>query len=423
MPELRELIRRKRHGGALDAAELRWLVDEAVAGRVPDYQLAAWLMACCFTHLNATETLALTAAFVGSGEQLVWNNVTRPLVDKHSTGGVGDKVSLALAPWLAAAGLALPKMSGRGLGHTGGTLDKLAAIPGFRTDLDQPAMQRLLDSVGCCIAAQSPTLVPADKLFYALRDATETVDELGLIVASIMSKKLACGAQHIVLDVKCGSGAFFPNPPAAQAFAAMAARIGREAGRNVACVIAPMEQPLGRAVGNALEVQEAAGLLSGGQDSPELRAACLELGVAALELVHGATADHGTLLLDLLESGAAWESFQRWVAAQGGDWAAFEHGAASAAAHYRQVTVTATSAGRLERLDALTVGLLACDLGAGRRNKEDVIDPWVGVECLAKVGDSVEPGQELARLTVMPQEPRTDEQLAAAYLAAAGFAV
>jgi pyrimidine-nucleoside phosphorylase len=426
--DMRAVIRRKRDGGEHSAAELEQLVQAAVGKRVPDYQLSAWLMAVRLRGLSEAETFALTKAFVDSGASLSWDGLDRPVVDKHSTGGVGDKVSLALAPWLAAAGLAVPKMSGRGLGHTGGTLDKLAAIPGFSTELNQAGMQRLLEEVGCCIASQSSGLVPADKLFYALRDATETVEELGLIAASVMSKKLACGAPNIVLDVKCGGGAFFPALQQAREFAELACRIGAAAGRRVSCVISAMDQPLGRAVGNALEVQEAAALLNGRRDSPELREACLALGEEALRVAAGSAASpapgqggkgapaQNPPLADLLASGAAGECFHRWVAAQGGDWAAFEQQAADAARHYRQVEVCAPRAGWIAGINALAVGELACDLGAGRRSKDDVIDPWVGIQCLVKTGEQVAAGQPLARLTVRPDNPRSDSELQRSYL-------
>jgi thymidine phosphorylase len=443
--DMRTLIRRKRDGLEHSAAELQDMVQAAVAGAVPDYQLSAWLMAVCFTHLSEAETFALTQSFVDSGETLRWDGLDRPVVDKHSTGGVGDKVSLALAPWLAAAGLAVPKMSGRGLGHTGGTLDKLAAIPGFDTGLDQAGMRRLLREVGCCIASQSAALVPADQLFYALRDATETVEERGLIAASVMSKKLACGAPGIVLDVKCGRGAFFRDAAAARDFAELACRIGAQAGRRVSCVLSPMDQPLGRAVGNALEVKEAADLLSGRRDSPELREACLALGAEALRIAaatsppagpdggapgpvglelapaadDAAWAEHARPLLErLLVSGAAWQHFQRWIAAQGGDWAEFERQAEEERGRCRQVMVRAEARGWIAGLDALAVGELACDLGAGRRTKDDIINPWVGIECLAKTGERVEAGQAIARLTVQPDDARKDGVLSEAYLAA-----
>jgi pyrimidine-nucleoside phosphorylase len=419
---IRDLIRAKRNGERHGAEELAWLVDEAVAGRIPDYQLSTWLMAVCFQHLNDDEATALTDAFVASGETLNWDGVSRPMVDKHSTGGVGDKVTLALVPWLAAGGLGVCKMSGRGLGHTGGTIDKLAAIPGFRTGLEMKDIRRILDDCGCCVAQQSPKLVPADKLFYELRDATETVDELGLITASVMSKKLAFGAAHIVLDVKCGGGAFFQTEAEAQAFVTLATTIAERAGRKLAAVISPMDQPLGRTVGNALEVMEAAQLLSGERDSPELREACLELGGAALGLIEGAPpfqaapseepADSrrsgSETLLSLLGSGAAWQSFQQWIAAQGGDWDKFVQQSEDAASKYQRIPVTAPQAGKVTRLDALAIGQLACDLGAGRNSKDDEIDPWVGIEMLAKVGDEVTNGGELAILTVKPSADVTN---------------
>lgn len=276
--ELLSLIRKKRGHRELDEAEIASMVSSVVCGTTADYQLSALLMAICYEGLSYNETLALTRAFIASGECLDWSHLSGPVVDKHSTGGVGDKTSLLLVPWLAAAGLTVPKMSGRGLGHTGGTIDKLESIPGFSIDLDRAHLKRMLEDTGCAIVAQSANLVPADKRIYALRDATGTVDELGLIAASVMSKKLAAGAQYIVIDVKCGSGAFFASVKQAREFAQVAICLGSDFGRPVACVISGMDQPLGSAVGNALEVAEVDAMLRGESEHEDLMELCIALG-------------------------------------------------------------------------------------------------------------------------------------------------
>lgn len=390
------LIRRKRAKREHSAAEIAALVEGALAGTLPDYQLAAWLMAVCYEHLSYAETLALTQAFVDSGTTLRWPPGA-PVVDKHSTGGVGDKVSLILLPWLAACGLRVPKMSGRGLGHTGGTVDKLESIPGFRSTLSADEMQRVLAAVGCFDVAQSAELAPADKLFYSLRDATDTVEEMGLIAASVMSKKLAAGAQHIVLDVKCGRGAFFADLAHAREFANLAIRIGEHFGRRVACVISGMQQPLGRCVGNALEVQEALNFVRGNAMAPDLHELCLALGAEALLLCgQAASPDEARAQMERVrENGSLAQRFAAWIVAQGGDLAAFSQRLAEDTEH-QQISVTAPAAGYIESLDALAIGELARDLSAGRRRADDVIDLLVGVECTKKVGERVAAGETLA---------------------------
>jgi pyrimidine-nucleoside phosphorylase len=414
-----ELIRRKRSGGALTPREIQGVVQGALSRDVPDYQLAALLMAVVYEGLSYEETEALTCAFVESGRCLDWREAASFTVDKHSTGGVGDKVSLALVPWLASLGLRVPKMSGRGLGHTGGTIDKLESIPGFRTDLCEPEISQVLEDVGCVVVSQSRDLVPADRLFYELRNATDTVDELGLIAASVMSKKIAGGAGHIVLDVKCGRGAFFKDLDRAGAFALLASRLAQAWGRGLACVISSMDQPLGRAVGNALEVSEVADFLAGRASQPDLEQLCLALGGAAL-LLSGKAAtisEAESLMSEALARGLVWERFQAWVQAQGGSMAQFAERLGGLSA-YRRIAVTAPRMGFVERLDALQVGELVRSLGAGRLRKDDRIDPLVGVECLRKVGDSVSEGDELAILYAKPDDPRTSAELSAAYLVA-----
>ena len=269
---LLELIQLKKSGRNIPAKDMQALVEAVCDGSAPEYQLAALLTVICYEGLSVEETVDMTHAFVDSGESLDWSDISRPVVDKHSTGGVGDKVTLILAPMMACAGLAMPKMSGRGLGHTGGTIDKLESIPGFRTDLEPQEITEILSEVGCVVSGQTGRLVPADRTFYAMRDATDTVRETGLIAASVISKKLAAGASSIVLDVKTGNGAFFRTEAEARTFADLAVKIGKGVGRKISCVMTDMDQPLGNAVGNCLEVMEVLETLSGERENADLRA-------------------------------------------------------------------------------------------------------------------------------------------------------
>ncbi|MEZ5338875.1 MAG: thymidine phosphorylase [bacterium] len=406
------LIQQRKQGQPLSAEQMDWLVREATAGRIPDYQLATLLTVFCYEKLSAAETIAMTRAFVASGETLSWEDAERPVVDKHSTGGVGDKVTLALAPLLAAAGLAMPKMSGRGLGHTGGTVDKLESIPGFRTDLDNTEFRRILASVGCAVAGQTARLVPADKLFYHLRDATDNVRELGLVTASVMSKKIAAGAPVIVLDVKCGSGAFFADQEEASGFARMAMDIGEPLGRRVGCVITDMDQPLGHAVGNRLEVLEVLQLLSGSEGLRDLRDVLIAIG--SLELVLAGSypdieiaSEHLNWLLD---SGQALAKFGEWVKAQGGELEQLEF----SPAEFSGVTphsLRAQGSGWLEAVDCLAVGNAARSCGAGRLSQEDEIVPNAGLLCHANIGDQITAGQELVSVFVGEQQAGDTEEI------------
>ncbi len=391
------LIRRKRRGQELSPADIEALVRGVVDGGVPDYQLSALLMVICYEGLTYAETVALTRAFVESGATLDWSDLRGPVVDKHSTGGVGDKASLLLLPWLAAVGLTVPKMSGRGLGHTGGTIDKLESIPGFNVNLSRDEMRRVLSEVGCVVVAQSADLVPADKRIYALRDATDTVDELGLIAASVLSKKLAAGAECIVLDVKCGSGAFFTDEQRAREFAQLALRLGREFGRDVSCVISNMDQPLGEAVGNALEVAEVLAVLEGQSSQPDLVELCATLGGVLLARTGRCDyyGDGKALMYEALVSRAVLERFRRWVYAQGGDLGHFRRSQAQAGA-VESIEVPAPRSGVICRMDARAIGEVARSLGAGRQAAEDSIDPRAGVRCLLKVGERVAAGDPLA---------------------------
>jgi pyrimidine-nucleoside phosphorylase len=408
-----ELIQRKRDGEELPDAELRELILGYARGDVPDYQMAAFCMAVFFRGLSARETFVLTDAMIASGETIdLGSALDRKVVDKHSTGGVGDKTSLAVAPIVAACGVPFGKMSGRGLGHTGGTLDKLESIPGFRTELGLDEFVAQVRDVGLAIIGQTADLVPADKLLYGLRDVTATVDQLSLIAASIMSKKLAAGAQAIVLDVKVGDGAFMKTLDDARRLADTMLALGAQAGREVVCLLTDMDQPLGSAVGNAVEVREALDTVRGRGpadftelvlDASARLLALSDLGVDGAEgrrRVEAAVAD-----------GSAEAAWRRWLEAQGGT---ADENALPTAPVVQEVL--APTGGYVRRLDAIAVGNAAVHLGAGRRTKEDVIDHAVGLRCLAKRGDAVEPGQPLA--LVFARDELTGAGAAAEVLAA-----
>ena len=408
-----ELIERKRDGEELAADELCELVLAYARGEVPDYQMAAFCMAVYFRDLSPGETLALTEALIASGETIdLRTAIGRKVVDKHSTGGVGDKTSLAVGPIVAACGVPFGKMSGRGLGHTGGTLDKLESIPGFRVELTIDEFVQQVRTVGLAIIGQTGDLVPADKQLYGLRDVTATIDSIPLIASSIMSKKIAAGAQAIVLDVKVGDGAFMKTLEGACALAAAMRVLGRGAGREVVCVLTDMDQPLGHAVGNALEIHETLATLRG--EGPE----------DFTELVLGACA-HLLALSDLgvdeaagreraaaaVRDGSALAAYERWISAQGGN---PDEGALPTAPVVR--SVTAAREGYVSRLGAVAVGMAALRLGAGRSTKDDVIDHAVGVRCLRKRGDAVAAGEPLAEIHA--RDDATAERAGAEVLAA-----
>ncbi len=395
-----ELIERKKRGEELAAEELSWIVRGYVSGDIPDYQVAAWLMAVCLRGMSDDETLALTRAMVDSGKTLDWSHLPRPPVDKHSTGGVGDKTTLVLIPLMAAAGLPFVKMSGRGLGHTGGTLDKLESIPGFSVDLDLPALREQVSRIGCAIVGQSRRLVPADGRLYALRDVTATVNAVPLIASSIMSKKLAAGAQAIVLDVKYGSGAFMETREEARELARAMVAIGQGAGRDVRAVLSSMEEPLGRAVGNALEVREAIQSLHG-EGPDDLWALTVKLGAHLLELagVAGSREEAREAVERLRADGSALEKLRELIRAQGGDAGVVDDpGLLPAAPVVRPLPLDGEAPQWVARVDARAVADTGLLLGAGRRRKDDVLDLSVGVRILAKSGTRVEPGEPLAEI-------------------------
>jgi len=390
-----DLIERKRNGEELPGAEVAELVLAYARDEVPDYQMAAFCMAVYFRGMTPGETFALTEAMIASGDRLdTGAALGRKVVDKHSTGGVGDKTSIAVGPIVAACGVPLGKMSGRGLGHTGGTLDKLEAIPGFRVELTTDEMIAQLRDIGVAIVGQSANLVPADKKLYALRDVTATVDIVPLIASSIMSKKLAAGADAIVLDVKVGDGAFMKTLDEASVLAQEMLELGRRAGKEVTCLLTDMDQPLGRAVGNALEIREALDTVRG--EGPDdftelvLDACARLLAYSDLGIGH----EEGRRRAEAaVADGSAHARYEQWIRAQGGD----PDPRALPEAPIRR-TVTATRDGVVARVGALAVGIAALELGAGRRVKEDAIDPSVGVLCFAKRGDTVFAGDDLAEV-------------------------
>lgn len=390
------LLRRKQAQGRLRAEEIAWLVDSYVKGEIPDYQMAAWLMAVYIRGLDKSETVALTRAIMNSGMVLDLSAVPGPKIDKHSTGGVGDKVSLVLAPLVAACGVVVPMISGRSLGHTGGTLDKLESIPGFRTNLTVAELRAALEKNGVALAGQTDELCPADRKLYALRDVTGTVDSIPLIAASIMSKKLAEGIDGLVLDVKTGRGAFMPTRRQARKLAQLMIEIGSALGCRVRAFLTSMSQPLGRAVGNALEVREAIATLQG--DGPEdLLEVTLALGSEMLLLAGLAQKPQQArrLLLRALHQGRGLEKFRAVIATQGGDPRVVDNPDLLPRAQYQQ-PVYATASGYVRTIDALEVGLLGLEIGLGRKKLDDVIDPGAGFIFLKKVGEPVKKGEMVA---------------------------
>ena len=381
------LITTKRDGGHLSDDDIRWLFDAYARREVADEQMSALLMAIYFQGLDGRELRTWTAAMIDSGERLDLSSLTRPTVDKHSTGGVGDKVSLILAPLVASCGGAVPQLSGRGLGHTGGTLDKLESIPGFRTALSPAETIAVLARVGCVICAAGSGLAPADRRLYALRDVTGTVESIPLIASSIMSKKIAEGTSALVLDVKVGSGAFMTDLDRARELARTMVALGEEHNVRTTAVLTRMDTPLGRAAGNAVEVEESVQALQG-HGPADLMEVTLALAAQMLALA-GLDADPAAAIAD----GRALAAYRDMVRAQGGD-----PDAPLPQAQYVQTALPAIADGWLRRLDALAVGTAAWRLGAGRARKEDPVSAAAGVICLAKPGDRVTKGQPLLEL-------------------------
>ena len=393
-----DLIRKKRDGGALSSAEIGYLVEGCTDASIPDYQMAAWLMAVVLRGMTREETAALTNAMLHSGEVLDLSFLPAKKVDKHSTGGVGDKTSLVLAPLVAAGGLFVPMISGRGLGHTGGTLDKLESIPGFRVGLAVPEFHRVLKACGCSMIGQTEKIAPADRKLYALRDVTGTVESPYLICASIMSKKLAEGTDALVLDVKTGSGAFMKKEEDAVFLAELMVETGERMGKQMAALITDMNQPLGRMVGNALEVQECIEVLHGGGPA-DLRDLCLELA-AWMFFLGGAskTVEQGKQLAErIIASGQAFERFRQMAELQGGDIGAIDDpGRLPGTGHC--VDVPSLQAGYVTAVACEQVGTACVILGGGRERKEDSVDPAVGIVVHKKIGDKVSVGEPLCTI-------------------------
>lgn len=413
-----DLIITKRDGGELTPDEITWLIEGYVRGDVPDYQVAAWAMAVVWRGMTDGETTALTLAMARSGEQIDLHEIAPLTVDKHSTGGVGDKTSLVLLPLVAAVGLPVAKMSGRGLGFTGGTVDKLESIPGFRVDLSAAEFRAAVRQVGLVITGQNAELAPADKQLYALRDVTGTVDSIPLIAASIMSKKLAAGADCIVLDVKAGRGAFMKTVDEARELAQRMVAIGQGAGRRVGAVLTSMDQPLGHAIGNALEVKEAIAALQG-HGPADLIDLCLALGTQ-LVLLAGKAAEHNAaeaMLRDALERGAAWQKFRAMVEQQGGDLNTINDPRLLPEATVID-TAFAHGDGYVTRIDARALGVVVAELGGGRQRKDDQIDLGVGLVLKRKLGDQVTQGAPLATIHAARLEDveRVRRQIEAAFV-------
>ena len=392
-----DIIQKKRNGGSLSQAEIDFFIDGYVRGEIPDYQASALCMAIWFCGMSAEETTALTLAIRDSGETLRLPAIDGLRVDKHSTGGVGDKTSLVVAPIVAALGVKVAKMSGRGLGHTGGTVDKLEAFRGFRTDLSMREFEETVDRVGISIIGQTAHLAPADKLLYALRDVTATVDSIPLIASSIMGKKLAADDDCIVLDVKTGSGAFMKDVGESRELAALMVEIGRRAGKSMCALITDMDRPLGNTIGNSLEVIEAIETLRG-QGPCDLTELCVALAVQMLVLAGKGTADalRGEVMR-VIESGAALGKLAAMVEAQGGD-PAWVYDTSLFPTAPCTKTVVAPSDGFITQVDAEGYGVAALLLGAGRNTKEDVIDMAAGIRLHAKTGDAVRVGDPIATL-------------------------
>ena len=383
-----DVIRAKRDGGELSAEQIDWVIDAYVRGAVADEQMAALAMAIVFRGMTRPELSRWTDAMIRSGERMDWSQLGRPTTDKHSTGGVGDKITLPLAPTVAACGAAVPQLSGRGLGHTGGTLDKLESIPGWRASLSAAEMLQVLQTAGAVICAAGEGLAPADRKLYALRDVTATVESIPLIASSIMSKKIAEGTGALVLDVKVGSGAFMKTAPDARELAETMVSLGEAAGVRTVALLTGMSTPLGRTAGNALEVRESVEVLAGGGPAD-----VVELTVAlAREMLAACGLSGGKDPAEALRDGSAMDRWRRMIQAQGGD----PNAALPVAAH-REDFVAPVS-GVVSALDAYAVGVAAWRLGAGRARKEESVQPGAGVELHAKIGDPVTEGQLLATL-------------------------
>lgn len=390
-----DVIRKKRDGKELSRAEIEYLVHAYTVGEIPDYQVSAWLMAVVLRGITRAETSAMTDAMLRSGEVLDLAELPARKVDKHSTGGVGDKTSLVLAPLVAAGGVFVPMISGRGLGHTGGTLDKLESIPGFNVNLSVPQFRHVLNKCGCAMIGQTSEIAPADRKLYALRDVTGTVESPYLICASIMSKKLAEGIDALVLDVKTGSGAFMKQEQDAVFLAELMVETGERMGKNMVALITSMDQPLGLKVGNSLEVEEALEVLRG-KGPEDLRELCLELAGWMLHLggVADTIAEGRTISEKLITSGKALEKFRQMVALQGGDVRMIDNPDLLPHAQFK-LDVASAKTGNIMAINCEAIGIACVALGGGREKKEDSVDPAVGIVLHRKLGDRVAAGEPL----------------------------
>ncbi|MCD8006308.1 MAG: thymidine phosphorylase [Oscillospiraceae bacterium] len=398
-----DIILKKRRGNELTDEEIKYVVKGFTDGSIPDYQMSALAMAVCFNSMSDRETATLTFAMADSGDQLDLSEFGTMTCDKHSTGGVGDKTSLIVAPLVASCGGVFAKMSGRGLGHTGGTIDKLESIRGYRTELTEEEFLEQTRKIGICVIGQTGNMTPADKKLYALRDVTATVDSIPLIASSVMSKKLAAGAKSIVLDVKAGSGAFMSDAESASVLAEKMVEIGRRCGRNVSALITNMDVPLGKNVGNSLEVLEAISVLKC-ETKGELRELCLELASTLLSMCHEISHDAARKMAEnALDSGAALDKFKQWISAQGGnaEWA--DNTELFPKAEYSLEVLSPTD-GVIQHMDTAQIGRASSALGAGRMKKGDPIDLEAGIIIERKTGDEVKKGELLATLYSNKQE-------------------
>jgi pyrimidine-nucleoside phosphorylase len=416
-----DIIRKKQTGGSLTKEELRFVITGYTKGEIPDYQMSAFLMAVWFQGMNREETVDFTLAMADSGDRMDLSGIHGIKVDKHSTGGVGDKTTLIIGPILASLGVPIAKMSGRGLGHTGGTIDKLESIPGFQTSISEEKFVQNVNDIGIALAGQTANLAPADKKIYALRDVTGTVDSAPLIASSVMSKKLASGADAILLDVKCGSGAFMQSLEAAEELARIMVEIGNMAGRKTAAVISDMNEPLGRMVGNSLEVKEAISVLQG-QGEERLTELSIELSVQML-LLSGILPEEEksretalAMVHEAIQSGRALDKLAEFVTAQGGDASYIEQPDKFREAAYK-VPVTLGQSGYLSGCSTSEVGMVSLMLGAGRAKKEDAVNPAAGIELRKGLGDWVE-GEEIFAYLYTDDKSQIEEaakRLCAAY--------
>ncbi|MFA5478420.1 MAG: pyrimidine-nucleoside phosphorylase [Candidatus Muiribacteriota bacterium] len=395
-----DIIINKRNGLSNTPDEIKYIIKNYVEGKIPDYQISAWLMAVYFQNMTDEEAAFLTMEMAQSGDMMDLSPIKGAKIDKHSSGGVGDKTTLILGPLVASCGVKVAKMSGRGLGHTGGTLDKLESIPGFKVDVSTDDFFNIVNKTGLAVVGQTGNLAPADKKLYALRDVTATVDSIPLIAGSIMSKKLAAGNDGIVLDVKCGKGAFMQNLDDARKLASIMVEIGKRNGRNMSAVISDMNQPLGRYIGNALEVEESIQTLAGnGPD--DLNELCYELGAEMLSLasIGKSKEERIDMLRDKISSGKALDKFREMIKAQGGNAEVCDNPSLMGKAK-NIIEVTYSKSAYVKEIDALLIGKAAMLAGAGRETKEDIIDPTVGIILEKKVGDSVNPNECVAKIVI-----------------------